>query len=76
MKSENEELLKLANTRMPFGKYRGRHLINLPEGYLLWFKQKGFPAGEIGRQMEAVLELQTYGLEDLVRPLISTHQQS
>ena len=72
VKPENEELIRIANAKMPFGKYAGRHLIDLPEGYLLWFKQRGFPAGELGRQLEAVLELRTYGLEYLVRPLIKT----
>lgn len=70
MNPEEEELLKLANTIMPFGKYAGRHLIDLPEPYLVWFKRTGFPAGTLGRQLEAVLELKANGLEYLVRPLI------
>ena len=45
---EPEHLLKIANTKMPFGKYAGRELIDLPEEYLLWFAQKGFPRGELG----------------------------
>jgi uncharacterized protein len=71
MDPEHEDLIKLANTRMPFGKYAGRYLIDLPEPYVVWFKQKGFPAGELGRRLEAVLELKTNGLEYLVRPLIT-----
>lgn len=71
MNPEQEDLIKLANTRMPFGKYAGRYLIDLPEPYVVWFKQKGFPAGELGRRLEAVLELKTNGLEYLVRPLIT-----
>ncbi|MFW6293726.1 MAG: DUF3820 family protein [Spirochaetota bacterium] len=71
MNPEPEELIKLANTKMPFGKYAGRYLIDLPEPYIVWFKQKGFPAGELGRRLEAVLELKTNGLEYLVRPLIT-----
>ncbi|MFP4378224.1 MAG: DUF3820 family protein [Spirochaetales bacterium] len=70
MDPEHEDLIKLANSTMPFGKYAGRYLINLPEPYLVWFKQKGFPAGELGRRLAAVLELKTNGLEYLVRPLI------
>ena len=70
MSSENEELLRLATARMPFGKYAGRYLIDLPENYILWFKQKGYPVGELGRQLEAVLELKLNGLEYLVRPLV------
>lgn len=64
-----ELLLKLANWRMPFGKYQGRVLIELPEEYLLWFAHKGFPAGELGVLMQLALELRVEGLEDLVRPL-------
>ena len=70
MSAEASDLIRLANTRMPFGKYAGRHLIDLPEAYLLWFKQKGYPAGELGQQLAAVLELKVNGLEYLVRPLI------
>ena len=46
-----EQLPKLANMKMPFGKYAGRALIDLPEEYLLWFAQKGFPNGELGELM-------------------------
>jgi uncharacterized protein len=74
MSPEQEDLVKLANTKMPFGKYAGRYLIDLPEPYVVWFKQKGFPAGELGRRLEAVLELKTNGLEYLVRPLINARR--
>lgn len=66
---EPEHLLKIANTKMPFGKYSGRALIDLPEEYLLWFAQKGFPRGELGELMNLVLVIKTEGLEGLVRPL-------
>ncbi len=62
-----QEFIKLANTKMPFGKYEGRFLIDLPEYYLVWYKQKGFPKGKLGEQMALVYELQLNGLEDLVR---------
>lgn len=54
---------------MPFGKYEGRFLIDLPEYYLVWYKQKGFPKGKLGEQMALVYELQLNGLEDLIRKL-------
>ena len=66
---EPEHLLKIANTKMPFGKYAGRMLIEVPEEYLLWFAQKGFPRGELGELMNLVLMIKTEGLENLVRPL-------
>jgi len=62
-------LLELANTQMPFGKYAGRYLIDLPEAYVLWFKSKGFPKGKLGLMLESLLEIKTNGLEGLVRPL-------
>lgn len=52
---------------MPFGKYQGRYLIDLPEHYIVWYKQKGFPQGQLGQQLELVYELQLNGLEELVR---------
>ncbi len=71
--TEEEEkafLLELANTRMPFGKYKGRYLIELPEAYVLWFKNKGFPPGKLGMMMETLVEIKVNGLEGLIRPLI------
>ena len=67
--NNQQELIKLANTKMPFGKYEGRFLIDLPEYYLVWYKQKGFPKGKLGEQMALVYELQLNGLEDLIRKL-------
>ena len=64
-----EDLLKLAKTPMPFGKYAGRALIDLPEPYLLWFSNKGFPEGQLGRLMQLALELKINGLEYLIEPL-------
>lgn len=70
MNREEEEVLRLANTKMPFGKYAGRYLVDLPETYVLWFKQKGFPQGELGRLLEQICEIKVNGLESLLRPLI------
>lgn len=65
-----ENLKKLANTAMPFGKYKGRMLIDLPEAYLLWFvKKEAFPRGQLGDLMKLSLELQIHGLTKLIRPL-------
>lgn len=68
--SDHAALLKLANTKMPFGKYAGRYLVDLPETYVLWFKGKGFPKGELGEQMKIIFEIKVNGLEPLLRPLI------
>lgn len=52
---------------MPFGKYEGRFLIDLPEFYIVWFRQNGFPKGKLGEQLQQVYELKLNGLEDLIR---------
>ncbi|MBI9071256.1 MAG: DUF3820 family protein [Melioribacteraceae bacterium] len=66
--NNKEYFLKLAKTKMPFGKYTGRFLIDLPEHYLIWFKGKGFPENELGKMLEAIYEIKLNGLEHLVRP--------
>ena len=58
-------LLELAQAKMPFGKYSGRLLIDLPEPYVVWFKQKGFPNGKLGKQLETVYVIKANGLEHL-----------
>ena len=63
-----ERLYELANCRMPFGKYQGRRLVEIPEAYLIWFKQKGFPKGKLGDLLQEMLEIKTNGLEPILRP--------
>ena len=64
-------LLKLANTKMPFGKYAGFRLVDLPEPYVVWFAQKGFPEGELGDMLKNIYEIKVNGLEYLFKPLIN-----
>jgi len=64
-----EDLLKIANQTMPFGRFRGRLLIDLPEGYLLWFVDRGFPSGSLGELMKITLEIKINGLEAILDPL-------
>jgi len=67
---EKQQLLAIATTVMPFGKYQGRLLIDLPEEYLLWFARKNsFPAGILGDLMQLTLAIKIEGLQDLVTPL-------
>ncbi|EPZ8432671.1 DUF3820 family protein [Pseudomonas aeruginosa] len=68
-RGRHAHLLKIARTPMPFGKYQGRMLVDLPEEYLLWFYKKGFPPGELGRLMQLTLELKIDGLDGLLKPL-------
>jgi len=63
------QLTELAQTKMPFGKYAGRLLIDLPEPYVVWFKQKGFPNGKLGKQLETVYVIKANGLEHLFDPI-------
>ena len=69
--SDPELLLKLANYRMPYGKYATRLLIDLPEPYVIWFVNKGFPNGELGKMLRIVHEIKINGLEYLFEPLKS-----
>lgn len=66
---DKAHLLELANYKMPFGKYKDRYLTDLPEAYLQWFKQKGFPDGKLGRLLAEMLELKINGLEGMLRQL-------
>lgn len=66
---QKEDLVELATYQMPFGKYAGRVIIDLPEEYLLWFKDKGFPEGKLGLLMALALEIKIEGLESLIEPL-------
>ncbi|WP_058972990.1 DUF3820 family protein [Type-D symbiont of Plautia stali] len=64
------QLVDIANTAMPFGKYKGRMLIDVPEEYLLWFARKNeFPAGRLGDLMQLTLTIKIEGLQELVKPL-------
>lgn len=66
----NPEILQeLVHIRMPFGKYKGRLLCDLPEHYLLWFHQKGFPPGKLGMLLSTMYEIKLNGLEYLLVPL-------
>jgi len=73
MEINNEEqrrkLIELAQTRMPFGKYKDRLLVDLPEPYLVWFQQKGFPKGKLGKMLELMLEIKINGLEYIIRKI-------
>ena len=63
------DLEKLANTLMPFGKYKGVPLIDLPEPYVVWFYEEGLPDGELWRLLGLLYEIKLNGLEYLLVPM-------
>jgi uncharacterized protein len=65
---DKNELYQLANEVMPFGKYSGTRLIDLPETYVVWFYDKGLPNGKLGKLLGLLYEIKLNGLEYLVRP--------
>lgn len=67
-----EDLQLLVTRQMPFGKYRGRLIADLPGHYLNWFAREGFPAGEIGRLLQLMQEIDHNGLSALLEPLRQT----
>ena len=66
---DHRQLLELSRTRMPYGKYAGRLLIDLPEPYVVWMHQEGMPKGKLGDMLCAVYEIKVNGLEYLFDPL-------
>jgi uncharacterized protein (DUF3820 family) len=66
----NSEILQdLVRTKMPFGKYKGATLCDLPISYLEWFHREGFPAGKLGMQLQTLYEIKLNGLAYLLEPL-------
>jgi hypothetical protein len=66
---DHRQLLELSRTRMPYGKYAGRLLIDLPEPYVVWMYQEGMPKGKLGDMLRTVYEIKVNGLEYLFDPL-------
>lgn len=58
-------LMDIVTTRMPFGRYSGRCIADLPEPYLVWFNQEGFPKGKLGELMETVYVMKLNGLDHM-----------
>ena len=64
-----EDLQRLVTIVMPYGKYKGRLLADLPGNYLNWFARKGFPQNDLGKLLQLMQEIDHNGLSDLLRPL-------
>jgi uncharacterized protein (DUF3820 family) len=69
LQGDPRALRLLATTRMPYGRYQGSLLVDLPEPYVVWLVRQQLPAGELGRQLQEIYEIKVNGLEGLLRPL-------
>jgi uncharacterized protein (DUF3820 family) len=66
---DKQFLIDVSKMRMPYGKYKGTFLIDLPEHYVVWYNNKGFPKGKLGQMLGLVYELKLNGLEDLIKEI-------
>jgi len=66
---DSQILHSLVNEKMPYGKYKGTYICNLPEYYLVWFHRNGFPKGKLGMMLNTMYEIKLNGLEYLLNPL-------
>ncbi|MEA1784981.1 DUF3820 family protein [Arenibacter sp. GZD96] len=66
---DKNKLIELAHYKMPFGKFKGWYLVDLPEAYLIWFQRQGFPEGKLGQLLKATLEIKVNELEYLIRKI-------
>jgi len=66
---DKQDLIALITTTMPYGKFQGRVLIDIPEEYLLWMNKQGMPEGRLGFLLSLALEIRINGLEEILKPL-------
>ncbi|MGB5229695.1 DUF3820 family protein [Eudoraea sp.] len=66
---DRKKLIEMAHYKMPYGKFKERYLLDLPEAYLIWFQRTGFPNGNLGEHMKAILEIKINGMEGLIRKI-------
>lgn len=69
---QTREMIEAVNQIMPFGKFKGTLLLDLPEPYVVWFKQRGFPQGRLGQQLALIYEIKLNGMEKVFRPLVGS----
>jgi hypothetical protein len=64
-----EDIQRLVTLAMPYGKYKGKLIADLPGNYLNWFAREGFPSGDLGRLLQLMQEIDHNGLSQLLEPL-------
>jgi uncharacterized protein len=67
-------LIRLIQAKIPFGRFKGRYVTDLPVSYLEWFSRKGFPRGEMGQYLATMYEIKINGLESLLTPIIRSQR--
>jgi uncharacterized protein (DUF3820 family) len=75
LSSFSDDVIAASSMRMPFGRFKGTRLIDLPEPYVVWFKGQGFPNGLLGQRLALMYEIKANGLEKLIRPLLDDTEQ-
>lgn len=70
LQQDPQELIDTVNQVMPFGKYKGSRLLELPEPYLVWFHKQGFPDNQLGKRLGLMYEIKLNGLESILKPLL------
>lgn len=69
MNPQQQHLIDLVKTKMPYGKYKGTYVSDLPEFYLVWYRNKGFPKGKLGTLMATAYEIRLNGIEKILDPI-------
>jgi uncharacterized protein len=69
MLGDKEFLMDLVRVKMPYGKYKGRLIADIPENYLVWMKGKGFPEGKLGLLLQTAYEIRLNGLDEILTGL-------
>ncbi|MDB4927410.1 DUF3820 family protein [Mucilaginibacter sp.] len=74
VKPDTQVLIDSVNTRMPFGKYKGTFICDMPVHYLEWLKNKGLPPGKLGMMLSTVYEIKINGLNTILMKIKAVYK--